>query len=646
MATRSQVSALAEAIACDNGAEQYPYFIKGFEGSQMDCALSLEDTVFQGSSPTNRVFSLFDSFDLDSIMVIAMDCKDLGPRTDQKGNISWGLEFTKPQREHAQFVIMSSSYEPGWVAVCPLYYLHGGLGPVDAKYRLIGFRAGWLLHQLPAFLPEFTPFVLPLRLLGEALANIRKFAKDPTEPCTNPYNGVKFSDMPILKPSPANVLMPRFPGWVTALRPIRFLQRAFQQYSNDFDIELCLIFPMFGDFKIKHRKDLTEVFVEHKSGKFELTRDANGQISSMRHMPVYELSRSSRFIFCWLAQWDFLLTARINNETKKQEALFLIRDVIPSEWWNDTAQAWLHWPSDNLDKLREYVIDMDSPEQALRQIETILYRIKETQKTFKAKGYVQVPAAEAGVSYSETDAAYIDSLQDDKEDSEPHHDAYYDDDRWTSPDLWKGLGSNILNAEIRLPTTEVFQCERLLELCRNNRRGLIVDVGRKNLSCRWGMVDYGWQPAELIRYDMEREVPKRAWHFDSDTSIVPVTCHQVEWIVGEAPRGIRGKPQLIPRRSIVVLDLYTPYGVRLSHGRFVIPSDKLLPAGDHRYYKLTDDSQFEDYLTDEDEVVDRILGYLSNGDYVRSHGSILQDGLSRLVTEGWGDDDEPVVGSN
>ncbi|KAI4264879.1 MAG: hypothetical protein L6R42_000032 [Xanthoria sp. 1 TBL-2021] len=183
VATRGQVAALAEAISCENGAVQFEHFIKGFEGSQVDCAISLEDTVFQGSSPTNRVFSIFDSLGFDSIRVIGIECKDLGPRSDSRGNLHWALEMTKPQWEHAQFIIMSSAYEPGWVVVCPLHYIHRRSSPVSgSRHEITGFRAYWLLHQFPAFPPEFTQFVLPLRLLGEALANIRKFAKDPTQP--------------------------------------------------------------------------------------------------------------------------------------------------------------------------------------------------------------------------------------------------------------------------------------------------------------------------------------------------------------------------------------------------------------------------------------------------------------------------------
>ncbi|KAI4264878.1 MAG: hypothetical protein L6R42_000031 [Xanthoria sp. 1 TBL-2021] len=270
--------------------------------------------------------------------------------------------------------------------------------------------------------------------------------------------------MPVPKASPADILMPRYDGWLNALKPIRYLQRAFRQYSNDFDVELCLIFPMFGDFKIKHRRDLSEVFVEHKSHKLDLKRDADGQISGMRHRPNYNLGKSDRYVFTWLTQWDFLLTTAINKTTGKEEALFLIRDNIPLDWWNDFNRQWLDWPTTSHGNVQEWLIDLDSPEQAVRQIESILNRIKANQKTFKAKGYIPVAAAEEGVSYSEHDAAYIDSLQDGKRGGKPNYNTFYDDDLWTSYDLWKGLGSQ--ETEIRLPITSFFQSERLLELCR------------------------------------------------------------------------------------------------------------------------------------------------------------------------------------
>ncbi|KAL9639676.1 MAG: hypothetical protein Q9204_001003, partial [Flavoplaca sp. TL-2023a] len=444
---------------------------------------------------------------------------------------------------------------------------------------------------------------------------------------TNPYNGLKFADMPVPKASPAGVLMPRYQGWVNALKPIRFLQRAFRQYSNDFDIELCLIFPMIGDFKIKHRKDLTEVFVEHKSGRVDLTRDANGQISSMRHLPNYNLGKNTRFMFDWLAQWDFLLTAATNKETKKEEALFLIRDIIPDDWWNNTTQEWRYWPRESLDNIRKCVIDLDSPKQAVRQIETILYRIKEVHKTFKATGFIPVPAVKETDSYTEIDPAYIDDLNDPKGKKETFYD---DDDRWTSLDLWKGLGSP--ETEIRMPTIEFFQSERLLELCREKSAKFGLPMGN-------GRVYLGSYSIIAIR---EREGSSNACEaFRLRYPIVPITFHQVQWIVGHGPRGLRDKPKPLPR-SIVVLDSYSPYNLRVSHGRWVIPSDKLVLAGDSHYYKLTDDAQFEDYLTDEDDIVNSILDYLSSGEYVRSVGSIWQDGLARLATEDLSAEDESV----
>lgn len=174
---------------------------------------------------------------------------------------------------------------------------------------------------------------------------------------------------------------------------------------------------MFGVFKIKYRR-------EHKSHKLDLKRDADGQISGMRHLPNYNLGKSDRYVFTWLVQWDFLLTIAINKIIGNEEALFLIRDIIPLDWWNHFNRQWLYSPTTSHSNVQEWLIDMDFPEQAVRQIESILNRIKAIQKTFKAKGYIPVAVAKEGISYSEYDTVYIDSLQDGTRGGKPNYNTF------------------------------------------------------------------------------------------------------------------------------------------------------------------------------------------------------------------------------
>ncbi|KAL8985388.1 MAG: hypothetical protein Q9205_000879 [Flavoplaca limonia] len=391
-ATRTQVGALAEAITCHVAATSNDHFIKGFEGSQVDFALSLHDTVFEGSSPMNRVFSVFGP-GAGPIQIIPGECKDIGPRSTENGNLGWGINFTDPQWEHTQFVIVSSSYERDMVVVLPICYIYRPKGGQRFLLKLTGFRAFWILHQLPAFPPEYAPFVVPLTRLGEVLENIRQYAKGQIQTCFNPYTTAEFVGMPLPKTAPAEVLMPQLETWKKALKPIRFLQGAFRDLSDDFDVELCNIFPMFGDFKIKHRRDSIEIFVELKTKQCNFTRDDNSEISSMNVAPGYILGKDNRWIFSWLAQWDFLLTFGPERNGVVDEAFLFFRDDIPAEWWNDRSRRQLHWPSESLHIVRNSHVDLRTPTQAVYQIEAILHRVQQVHGTLKAKTDIAVIGA-------------------------------------------------------------------------------------------------------------------------------------------------------------------------------------------------------------------------------------------------------------
>ncbi|KAL8680694.1 MAG: hypothetical protein Q9186_003134 [Xanthomendoza sp. 1 TL-2023] len=332
-ATNAQVASLAEATTCINAARQSEHFISGFEGSQVDWALSLMDTVFASSSPTNRVFAVFES-NLKRLKIIGGECKDMGPRSDSRGNLYWIFKMRPAQWQHTQFLIISSSYDRGMVVVLPRHYLYRKSNDAE-QYRIRGFRAYWILHALPAFPPEYAPFVVPLARLGEALEAIRRYARGEIPVCFNPYTNVEFVGMPRPKTAPAQVLMPQLETWTKALTPIRFLQRIFRCYSETFDIELCNIFPMFGDFKIKHRKDSMEAFVEIKSGHCDVIRGVdrygNHQISSMQHTANHMIGVDHRWTFSWKAQWDFLLTFPSSDEEERnEEAFFIAKDALPA----------------------------------------------------------------------------------------------------------------------------------------------------------------------------------------------------------------------------------------------------------------------------------------------------------------------------
>ncbi|KAL9031699.1 MAG: hypothetical protein Q9196_000294 [Gyalolechia fulgens] len=146
--------------------------------------------------------------------------------------------------------------------------------------------------------------------------------------------------------------------------------------------------------------------------------------------------------------------------------LFLPKAAIPVDWWNDHSSGWVDWPSESLCIVRSCGINLGSPEQAIQQIEAILLR---TQLAFASMGARrEIPMLVPDGQMLHTEPGLEPPNDGTNQDEDLDLDENYEVNRGTSHDPWKGLGS--YDMQLRLPNTEVWQCERLLEFGRRYAR--------------------------------------------------------------------------------------------------------------------------------------------------------------------------------
>lgn len=170
---------LAERQVCQAAMETNGHFVRSFEGGHNDGGLLQSRQTVQGSA-TERLFAAMDMDD-GKAQVLPIEVKCPTARADDKSNIYWTVDFRHSQFSTCQIVIVSSIVERGFVAVFPMEIIreripkieHGHPGNRKIRYMSASFRVMWQLHSIPAFPPEWAPFILPMPALGSALARIR-----------------------------------------------------------------------------------------------------------------------------------------------------------------------------------------------------------------------------------------------------------------------------------------------------------------------------------------------------------------------------------------------------------------------------------------------------------------------------------------
>ena len=172
---RNHVAFCAQALVCQVATETSPFFVTAFEGGRNDGGIRLGSPAVSEDA-TDRFFETVDRESRTKDLV-TVDVKSIAPMADTRGEaVYWAAEFTPAQLKSCQVAILTATKDPGYVAVVPMYCLHQRpMAPLSKgkRHNTQNIRPVWTLHPLPAFPPEFAPFIRPLSQLEEALTNIR-----------------------------------------------------------------------------------------------------------------------------------------------------------------------------------------------------------------------------------------------------------------------------------------------------------------------------------------------------------------------------------------------------------------------------------------------------------------------------------------
>ena len=154
------------------------------------------------------------------------------------------------------------------------------------------------------------------------------------------------------------------------MEEVGIMYRVFREHSRQFRVECVRYSPLLGDFKLVNILEPSQVtFVELKAKHCERISGSENGLVTFRHLQTL-LGFTSRPLFTWRANWDYLLTILDNDS-----ALFIPRDQVPILWWNvplEDDKVWLYWTMQEAEVsnylvLREPTALVSGMERALRK---------------------------------------------------------------------------------------------------------------------------------------------------------------------------------------------------------------------------------------------------------------------------------------
>ncbi|KAL8685931.1 MAG: hypothetical protein Q9218_007457 [Villophora microphyllina] len=167
-----------------------------------DFGIYVGDKVIPVDFVEKRPFLLQNHGKEDCVVPLAVKAITPLLRPGGRGIVFWQLSVTEPEAKEFAAVIVASPAAPSYKAVLPMWYLTSnrtGKNAWTQPTESFEIRLTHLMHNLPGFPPEWTPFVLPDHLVGEALKSLRAYAVGNANSSVNPSNGVVFKGVPRLK---------------------------------------------------------------------------------------------------------------------------------------------------------------------------------------------------------------------------------------------------------------------------------------------------------------------------------------------------------------------------------------------------------------------------------------------------------------
>jgi hypothetical protein len=148
-------------------------------------------------------------------------------------------------------------------------------------------------------------------------------------------------------------------------------------------------------------------------------------------------------------------------------------------------------------------------------------------------------------------------------------------------------------------------------------QGMIIDLGKRNTMGRFAAVKYFWSEAKKERYDLYGELPFRAWDLDKNTPVVRLSFMRLQHFDDLHPVGTKGSDWmsacLLKTRdpSLIVCDLYPHRCIRMAHGRFIFPSERLVGTTKEFAAVKFREGLMDQYSVDEDDIMTVITSLFS-----------------------------------
>ncbi|KAK3703977.1 hypothetical protein LTR37_014080 [Vermiconidia calcicola] len=484
------------------------FVVRSFEFALADGAIDCTRT-HTDRSYAERFWTLHDQRYLDPSQLLLFDVKStIGDKAGDQvyvGNLV--------QRRHVAFHVGISAAEPTFVDLIPNYeQVEDALSEMGTQYTAdaAGQQEVSINVTRVCALPPgayggidqcSSPYRLPLTMLPEAIARIRRHILDPSMPYVNPWTQVEFADWRPLTTSMLKFMRPSDDvAQATAFEAVMEIYRAVkhnERTNKDLEMDFMGSQPDLADFKLIHQG--RQYFVQHKLdvvlramssqlNRVSIARSYNGLLT--RHY----FSLFSRFDFLW---FQFLFS-KGNGEV--QHKFYFVPEVeMPDELFVTEAKEVDFGSYSNLQRFR---INLDPDGDWLQAVRRIIVEYPQPRQL-----------EERPLRRSQLDqfcppptSTVLESKEPEKQTAAHHQ------------------GRRLFN-QAGIRGHRSFFYGLTLE-CAQRRRGLLIVLASKHT---WG--DYGycrqyrWSVSEQKAFAERAQVPRACHHLPADAEVVPLSFH-------------------------------------------------------------------------------------------------------------------------
>jgi hypothetical protein len=158
---------------------ELPNFILGSEGSSADCGLLFMDETLPPTKVTDRLSAVREKYG-EKVWTILLDFKMIVPNLSAtwKGGLYYYRLNIQPKQTLCAAFIVQNPAAPHLVALIPRSYVEGCLRGRRTSYTACYSREAPLSgQQVEPFPMEWTPFIMPVHFLSEALRLLHTFCR-------------------------------------------------------------------------------------------------------------------------------------------------------------------------------------------------------------------------------------------------------------------------------------------------------------------------------------------------------------------------------------------------------------------------------------------------------------------------------------